>query len=138
MTAYGAVLTDIYAHDATGRYIQGLFEEPATEGIDASREQRAATGCGRFSASKGRNRCDGMSQPNAISRYQTNYLGALSEASVGSIALQGGPMSAAEVAELERNPYFEAVVKLRQIDDRARDPSVTTSPFARLDFLFGD
>jgi predicted HD phosphohydrolase len=67
-----------------------------------------------------------------------NYLGALSEASVGSMALQGGRMSAAEVAELERNPYFEAVVQLRQIDDRARDPSVTTSPFARLDFLFGD
>ena len=56
MTAYRAVLTDIYAHDATGRYIQGLFEEPATEGIDASREHRAAAGCGRFSAWKERNR----------------------------------------------------------------------------------
>jgi [1-hydroxy-2-(trimethylamino)ethyl]phosphonate dioxygenase len=50
------------------------------------------------------------------------YLGKLSSASVQSLKLQGGPMTPAEVADFESNKFARDGIRLRQWDDRAKDP----------------
>jgi phosphonate degradation associated HDIG domain protein len=48
------------------------------------------------------------------------YVATLSEGSVRSLELQGGPADAAEVRSFESNPGFERAVALRDWDDRAK------------------
>ena len=48
------------------------------------------------------------------------YYEGLSRASKRSYELQGGPMSNAEVAEFESNPFYESAVLLRRWDDGAK------------------
>jgi phosphonate degradation associated HDIG domain protein len=56
------------------------------------------------------------------------YYGELSPASIATLALQGGPMSAAEIAAFERNPHYEAAVKVRRWDDGGKVPGMKTPP----------
>jgi gamma-butyrobetaine dioxygenase len=53
------------------------------------------------------------------------YLGLLSAESVRTLSLQGGPMTAAEVAAFEALPFFRDAVAVRRWDDQAKDPVVT-------------
>jgi phosphonate degradation associated HDIG domain protein len=57
------------------------------------------------------------------------YFGTLSPASVQSLELQGGPMTAAEAAEFEANPHFAASAALREYDDRAKVVGLAAPPF---------
>lgn len=59
-----------------------------------------------------------------------DYLGQLSEASVLSLRLQGGPMTAAEVATFEENPHRDAIVQVRIWDDMGKDPTHQAPGFA--------
>lgn len=59
-----------------------------------------------------------------------DYLASLSPASVRSLELQGGPMTADEVKEFEARPQFRAAVALREYDDRAKVVGLGTPPFA--------
>lgn len=61
---------------------------------------------------------------------RASYLATLSPASVRSLELQGGPMSADEVAEFERHPQFASAVALREYDDRAKVVGLSTPPLA--------
>lgn len=54
------------------------------------------------------------------------YLGGLSPASVHSLALQGGPMNAEEVAHFEATPHAMHAVQLRRWDDLAKTPGLAT------------
>ncbi len=67
----------------------------------------------------------------AAKRYlcavEPGYLDALSPMSRHSLMLQGGPMSEAEVAEFEANPYCNDAVRLRRWDDRGKDPNTKTA-----------
>jgi gamma-butyrobetaine dioxygenase len=58
------------------------------------------------------------------------YFGLLSAESVRTLALQGGPMTAAEVAAFEALPHAREAVAVRRWDDRAKDPAVTPPGFA--------
>jgi gamma-butyrobetaine dioxygenase len=58
------------------------------------------------------------------------YFGLLSAESVRTLALQGGPMTAAEVAAFEELPHARDAVAVRRWDDEAKDPAVTAPPFA--------
>ena len=49
------------------------------------------------------------------------YFEALSPASVRSLALQGGPMSADEAAAFEADPHYSDAVRVRVYDDMAKD-----------------
>lgn len=51
---------------------------------------------------------------------ETDYVGNLSPASVRTLQLQGGPMSAAEAAAFEQESYFREAVRVRRWDDRAK------------------
>jgi gamma-butyrobetaine dioxygenase len=54
------------------------------------------------------------------------YLEQLSPVSVRSLAVQGGPMSDAEVERFRANEGWEAAVRLRRWDDQAKDPDAAT------------
>ncbi|MEM1334815.1 MAG: phytanoyl-CoA dioxygenase family protein, partial [Actinomycetota bacterium] len=55
------------------------------------------------------------------------YHDGLSEASVRSLVVQGGPMSHSEVEEFEGNDGFEAAVDLRRWDDAAKTAGAPTA-----------
>ncbi len=57
------------------------------------------------------------------------YYGKLSGASKHTLSLQGGPMSAAEVAEFETNTFHRDAVQVRIWDDGGKDPAMITPPF---------
>ena len=58
-----------------------------------------------------------------------DYFGLLSAESVRTLSLQGGPMTAAEVAAFEALPYYRDAVSVRRWDDQAKDPAVTAPRF---------
>jgi phosphonate degradation associated HDIG domain protein len=58
------------------------------------------------------------------------YLAGLSSASLHSLGLQGGPMSADECRRFEATPFAEDAVLLRRWDDSAKIPGRKTPPLA--------
>lgn len=65
------------------------------------------------------------------------YFAKLSPASVITLKLQGGPMSAAEVHEFEREPYFRDAVHVRTWDDRGKVPGLVTRELASYRAMIG-
>jgi gamma-butyrobetaine dioxygenase len=69
----------------------------------------------------------------AAKRYlcaaEPSYFGQLSEASVYTLSVQGGPMTEAEAAEFERSPHAADAIAVRRWDDQAKDPSAATPGF---------
>ncbi|WP_445678758.1 (R)-1-hydroxy-2-trimethylaminoethylphosphonate oxygenase [Radicibacter daui] len=57
------------------------------------------------------------------------YFGELSPASVHSLKLQGGPMSAKEIASFEQNPNFREIVRVRLLDDAGKIVGMETPGF---------
>lgn len=116
-------------HDV-GHMIHELGEDPARDGIDDRHEAQGARWLARWFG-------DGVVRPVALhvaaKRYlcatDPDYIGRLSDDSIRSLALQGGPMSGDEVAAFEREPGWQAAVKLRFIDEEAKDPTATPPPF---------
>lgn len=70
----------------------------------------------------------------AAKRYlcatDTSYASRLSPASAHTLSLQGGPMSATEIAEFERNPFFREAVKVRLWDEGGKCANMKTRTFA--------
>ena len=70
----------------------------------------------------------------AAKRYlcaaEPDYFAKLSKESVRSLALQGGPMSRAEVEAFETEPFFRQAVMLRQWDDQGKIANFPTPDFA--------
>ena len=56
------------------------------------------------------------------------YLGRLSNASVNSLKVQGGPMNADEIESFEANPHHQAAVKLRLYDDDGKVAGLSINP----------
>lgn len=54
------------------------------------------------------------------------YFAKLSPASVVTLKLQGGPMSALEVAQFQTEPYGQDAVLIRQFDDRGKVAGLKT------------
>jgi len=52
------------------------------------------------------------------------YAAKLSDVSVESLRLQGGPMSAEEVQDFQRSPNWQSKVRVRTWDDRAKTPGL--------------
>ena len=110
--------------------IHQLGDDPAARGIDDVHEELGAKWLAeRFGAD--------VSEPVrlhvAAKRYlctvETDYFGKLSPNSVRSLELQGGLMSADEVAEFRANPFHAEAVRLRRYDEAAKDPRATTPDF---------
>lgn len=58
-----------------------------------------------------------------------SYFGKLSAASVHTLSLQGGPMSAEEVAAFEAVPFHADAVRVRLWDEAGKEPDLPTAPF---------
>lgn len=116
-------------HDV-GHMIHDLGEDAAHAGIDDTHEELAARWLARFFGPE-------VTEPIrlhvAAKRYlcaaDPDYFSKLADDSVRSLALQGGPFSAAEVAAFEATPHFKDAVSLRILDDRAKDPNSQTPDF---------
>jgi phosphonate degradation associated HDIG domain protein len=69
----------------------------------------------------------------AAKRYlcavESSYFGRLSEASVYTLSVQGGPMSEEESLWFERSPWAGDAVAVRRWDDLAKDPSAAVPAF---------
>lgn len=69
----------------------------------------------------------------AAKRYlcaaKPEYFNRLSEASIHSLNLQGGPMSAEEVAEFEKNPNLKKIVQVRYLDEAGKRADMETPDF---------
>ncbi len=77
----------------------------------------------------------------AAKRYlcatEPGYFGRLSTESVRTLALQGGPMAADQVAAFEALPFARDAVAVRRWDDEAKDPGVTPPEFSHFEALLG-
>lgn len=58
------------------------------------------------------------------------YLKRLSEASVHSLNLQGGPMSTDEAEEFAKIPHFKEIIQVRYLDDAGKRDDMETPDFA--------
>ena len=71
----------------------------------------------------------------AAKRYlcaaEPGYFALLSPASVHTLSVQGGPMTAAEAAAFAAGPYAADAVAVRRWDDAAKDPEADVPGFAR-------
>ena len=123
-TVLAALLHDV------GHMIHDLGEDPASQGVDDRHEALGADWLAeRFAPS--------VSEPVrlhvAAKRYlcavEPGYFARLTDDSVRSLALQGGPMSADEVAAFRRHPLHEEAVRLRRYDEAAKDPRARTADF---------
>lgn len=69
----------------------------------------------------------------AAKRYlcatKSSYYDRLSEASIHSLNLQGGPMSADEIAEFEKNPNLKEIIAVRYMDDAGKIAGMQTPDF---------
>jgi phosphonate degradation associated HDIG domain protein len=69
----------------------------------------------------------------AAKRYlcaaRPEYFRRLSEASVHSLNLQGGPMSDEEVVEFEKIPNLEQIIAVRYLDDAGKRPDMETPDY---------
>jgi [1-hydroxy-2-(trimethylamino)ethyl]phosphonate dioxygenase len=59
-----------------------------------------------------------------------HYVARLSPASVRTLELQGGPMSPAEAAAFEKEPFFQEAVRVRRWDDEGKHVGLTTRRLA--------
>ena len=60
----------------------------------------------------------------------TTYFNRLSSASVRTLELQGGPMSEAEIAAFEAEPFHRDAILIRQCDDQGKVAGLRTPDFA--------
>jgi phosphonate degradation associated HDIG domain protein len=58
------------------------------------------------------------------------YLDRLSQASIHSLKLQGGPMSQDEVEQFKTNPHLAEIIKVRHLDDEGKVAGLKTPDFA--------
>lgn len=123
-TVLAALLHDV------GHMIHDLGEDPAALGVDDVHEELGAQWlAGRFRPEV----VEPVRLHVAAKRYlcatEPDYFGKLSPDSVRSLRLQGGPMSADEVAAFRRLPHYEEAVRLRRYDEAAKDPRASTPDF---------
>jgi phosphonate degradation associated HDIG domain protein len=66
---------------------------------------------------------------------EPGYFGLLSQESVRTLVLQGGPMTPEQAAAFEALPFARDAVAVRRWDDQAKDPAITPPGFAHFEPL---
>lgn len=125
-----AMIVAALVHDI-GHMIHDLGENPAEAGIDDKHE---ALGAVWLEDHFGPEVTEPVRLHVPAKRYlctvDKTYFSRLSEDSVLSLKLQGGLMSTDEVRAFEANPHAQAAVRLRKLDEAAKDPHMQTAPVA--------
>lgn len=116
-------------HDV-GHLLHHLPENIATQGIDAQHELGGATWLAQYFPSS---IVDPIRLHVSAKRYlcavEPTYLPTLSMASRLSLQLQGGPMTAAEIAQFTQEPHSSGAIVLRYWDDQAKSPHLLVPDF---------
>ncbi|MEX0345007.1 MAG: HD domain-containing protein [Rhizobiaceae bacterium] len=116
-------------HDI-GHYTNEFPDDAQDRGIDNHHDEAGARVLERFFPAIV---TDCVRHHVAAKRYlcatDPDYFGKLSEASVLTLGLQGGPMNQAEVAEFSSNPNLEAIIQVRYWDDQGKVAGHKTPPF---------
>ncbi|MFJ4921014.1 TauD/TfdA family dioxygenase [Streptomyces sp. NPDC088725] len=114
----------------------GHFEGPVSgeELMTGTDNRHSHTGADRLTEWFGPEVTEPIRLHVAAKRYlcavEPEYFGRLSEASVYTLKVQGGPMSPAEVTAYEANPYSADGVAVRRWDDEGKDPKASAPDFA--------
>jgi len=123
-----ALVAAALLHDI-GHMVHDLGDNPADAGIDDRHEE---LGHAWLEQHFGPEVTEPVRLHVAAKRYlcavEADYFAKLSPDSVKSLALQGGPMSAEEVAEFEALPQHAAAVQLRRYDEQAKVKGLETPP----------
>jgi phosphonate degradation associated HDIG domain protein len=123
-----ALIAASLLHDI-GHLVHDLGESPAEAGIDDLHEQR---GYDFLAAWFGPEVTEPVRLHVAAKRClcatEADYFSKLSNDSVLSLSLQGGPMSAAEVVAFDALPQSAAAVALRRFDEQAKVKNLQTPP----------
>ncbi|MHA8062029.1 phosphonate degradation HD-domain oxygenase [Aquirufa beregesia] len=115
-------------HDI-GHLLHALPDDAPENGIDDMHENLAKEFLDRYFN-------DSVTEPIHLhvnaKRYLCNreaaYQAQLSEPSLISLQLQGGPMSEEECLVFEQNPHFQSAIQLRKYDDTAKVPDLQVLP----------
>ncbi len=125
-----ALITAALLHDI-GHMVHNLGENPAEDGIDDRHEE---LGRAYLAALFGPDVTEPVRLHVPAKRYlcatEADYFARLSPDSVLSLKLQGGPMSADEVATFRASPHADAAVQLRRFDEAAKVADLPTPPVA--------
>lgn len=125
-----SLITAALLHDI-GHMVHDLGENPAAEGIDDRHED---VGEAWLAQMFGPDVTEPVRLHVAAKRYlcaaEADYFSRLSADSIQSLQLQGGPMSAAEMAAFRANPHADAAVQLRRYDEGAKVKDLETPPVA--------
>jgi phosphonate degradation associated HDIG domain protein len=124
-----ALIAAALLHDV-GHMMQKAGEDAADRGVDTRHEHISA---GYLARAFGPDVSEPVRLHVAAKRYlvatQPDYLASLSKASLQSLALQGGPMSPAEVADFLAEPAARAALRLRGYDELGKAPDVEVADF---------
>jgi phosphonate degradation associated HDIG domain protein len=117
-------------HDV-GHLVHDLGDNPAEEGVDDLHEER---GHDFLQGWFGPDVTEPVRLHVAAKRYlcatEPDYFFKLSRDSVLSLSLQGGPMSAEDVAAFDAIPQSADAVQLRRFDEQAKVRGLETPPVA--------
>jgi phosphonate degradation associated HDIG domain protein len=127
--ASATLITASLLHDV-GHLLHDLPDDAPDRGVDDTHESLAARWLARWFGPE-------VIEPVRLhvdaKRYlcavEPEYSRRLSESSVLSLRLQGGPMSADEVRAFRESPHFSGAVALRRWDDEAKDPGLAVPGF---------
>ena len=117
-------------HDI-GHYTNEFPDDALAQGIDNHHDEAGALVLAKFFPPIVTEcvRCH-VAAKRYLCATDKEYFGKLSEASVHTLGLQGGPMNEGEVAEFEKNPHLKEIVQVRYWDDQGKVPNHVTPDFA--------
>lgn len=117
-------------HDI-GHLVNPKDEGAAARGIDAAHEKVGAAFLARwFGPAVTAPIAQHVNAKRYLCQAEDGYFHRLSDESVRSLAVQGGPYTAGQAAEFRARPYAEAAVALRRWDELAKDPEMKTPSLA--------
>jgi phosphonate degradation associated HDIG domain protein len=123
-----ALIAAAVLHDL-GHLLHLDGEDAAARGLDTQHEELGVTALANHLPASV---LDPIRLHVAAKRYlcsaETDYLAELSPSSVESLALQGGPMSAAESAAFLALPHAREALQLRRADDAAKVAGLEVPP----------
>lgn len=116
-------------HDI-GHYTSEFAPDAAEEGIDNRHDEFGARVLAPFFPERVTEpvRCH-VAAKRYLCATEPNYFNTLSDASILSLGLQGGPMSDAEVAEMRAHPHLDAILQVRRWDEAAKVKDKSTRDF---------
>lgn len=133
-----ALVAAALLHDV-GHMMQKVGENAADLGIDTRHEHISA---GYLARAFGPEVTEPIRLHVAAKRYRVAvdpaYLGRLSKASLQSLALQGGPMSADEIEAFLADPAARAALRLREWDEAGKAPEADVAGFETYHDLLRD